>query len=251
MTVGGAIFIKDGFKYDYNFMEAISSMSFCDQVVICVVAGDDGTYEAVKRLERFPQYRVIVIDDTMWNLLKGKERLNYFSNIAIANLETDWVLYVQADEVLHEDSIPFIRQAITRDNVNGFMCTRYNLWNTPYHYLTCPLDRQPCSTSVIRLARSHFRTYGDAESIAIDGFLSNEFCPKIEIFHMGFVRKRSVMKAKIINMQENIFETPHDSRLDEDKEFNPMRYFSKEDLSPIPKPLPKAVQQWAKERLYS
>lgn len=250
-TLGATMFVKDGFKYDYNFRETISSLSFADRVVVCVVDSDDGTTEACKKLEKFG-FKIIVIDDTMWNLLSGKERLNYFSNVAIANLDTDWNLYIQADEAIHEDSIPFIREAINTagPDVNGFMCRRYNLWNTPYQYLTCPLDRQPCSTGVIRLARSQFRTVGDAESIGIDGQLSMDYWDKIEIFHAGFVRKRDIMKAKVIQMQENIFQTPHDARLDEDAAFNPMRYFSKEDLSPIPKPLPAALTEWAKERMY-
>lgn len=246
------MFIKDGDKYDYCFREAIRSVLWADQVVICVVDSDDGkTYEAcADELEQYHgPIEIIRLDPEMWNLLHGKERLSYFSNVAIANLGTDWVYYAQADEVTHEDSVAWIREAVNQPGVEGFLCRRYNLWNDPYHYLTCDLSRQPCSTHVIRLAKSGYRCVGDAESLGITGNLSEEFTEKIEIFHLGFVRKRDIMKAKVINIQENIFQTPHDKRLDEDKEFNPMRYFSREDLSPIPKPLPAVVQKWAAERL--
>jgi len=40
------------------------------------------------------------------------------------------------------------------------------------------------------------------------------------------VRKKDIMKAKLVNMQEQIFQTPHDARLDVADVFRPMDYFS-------------------------
>lgn len=245
MTLGATTMIRDGIKYDYHFEETIRCLQdLADQVVVCVVKTDDGTLEAVRKIAD-AKTKVIVVDNELWQATSGKERLSYFSNIAIANLDTEWNIYVQGDECIHESSFPLIRQAIETNN-EAFLIHRLNLWNTPYQYLTCPLERQPCSTAVIRLAKTKYRCVGDGESL--DVFAA----PLLDVkcFHLGFVRKRDVMKAKVINIQENIFQTPHDSRLDEDPEFNPMRYFSKDDLSPIPMSLPKYVEEWAKERLY-
>lgn len=244
MKLGATTFIRDGIKYDYNFRETIACLqALADQVVVCVVRTGDGTLEAVRSIADH-KTKVIVMDDDLWHQTNGKERLSWFSNVAIANLDTEWNLYVQADEVVHEDGFDKIREAIEMP-YEAFLIRRLNLWNTPYQYLTCDLERQPCSTHVIRLAKSKYRCVGDAESldapaVSISG---------IDLFHMGFVRRRDVMKSKVIHMQEGVFETPHDSRLDEDPEFNPMRYFSRDDLSPIPMPLPKYVEQWARERL--
>lgn len=241
------MFVYNGVQFDYCHIESVKSLQeFCDKVVVCVIDSNDGTVEQMMAL-RDSKTNVILLDDTLWNLTSGKERLSHFSNIAIANLDTDYVFYQQADEITHQDSYPVIRKAITLGE-QGFFCRRYNLWNDPYHYLSCPLDRQPCSTHVIRLTKSIYRCVDDAESIACPN-PSMEFAENIEISHMGFVRKRDVMKTKIRHMQETVFGMGYDKRIDLDKEFNPMRYFSREDLSPIPKPLPAVIQKWAAERL--
>jgi len=41
----------------------------------------------------------------------------------------------------------------------------------------------------------------------------------------------------------------YDQKLDRHEIFEPMDYFSEEDLIPIHKPLPKVIQQWASERV--
>lgn len=246
MTLGGATFVFNGVKYDYCFEESIRCLQdLCDQVVVCVIRSDDGTLERCKALID-SKTKLIVLDDELWFKTSGKERLSYFSNIAISNLDTDWVYYQQADEVLHELSFEQVRSAINSPDHEGYFTVRLNLWNDPYHFLTCPLDRQPCSTHVIRLAKSQYRCVGDGESLDVPNVID----PVGMMFHMGFVRKRDVMKEKVIHMQEGVFQTPHDARLDEDPEFNPMRYFSKEDLSPIMSTLPRYVENWGMERLY-
>lgn len=50
-------------------------------------------------------------------------------------------------------------------------------------------------------------------------------------------------------MQNEVFQTPHDHRLDAMGErFNPWINFSREDVSPIQKPLPLLIQKWASDR---
>ena len=58
------------------------------------------------------------------------------------------------------------------------------------------------------------------------------------------------MKAKVINMQENVFQIDHDKKLDGADIFIPERWFSGEDLRPIDEPLPEIIKNWAKERVY-
>lgn len=240
-TLGGALFVYNGVKFDYCFEEAIEAlMDLCDQVCIVVVKSDDGTEEKVRNL--CPD-KIIVVDEELWNATHGKEKLSYFSNIAIANLDTDYVIYGQADEIFHENSFDVIRKAIEEDK-EGFMCTRYNLWRDPFSMLRVEGSRNPCSPQVIRLAKRQYRCIDDAESIGVPS-VSFDYVDKIEIFHLGFVRHRDVMKAKVRHMQEKVFEMDYDKRIDEYDVFNPMQYFNEEDLVPIPKALPKYVQEWA------
>ena len=106
---------------------------------------------------------------------------------------------------------------------------------------------------MIRLARPKYNSLDDAEGIGAP--YSVEYLDKIRIYHMGFVRDRKIHNAKIINMHENIFGIPRDSRCDDDARenvgiFRPETRFSKEDLLSIPEPLPKVIQEWAKARAY-
>ena len=249
VTIGGAIFVYNGVKFDYCFEESIRCLqAFCDQVVVCVIRSDDGTLERCKALEN-SKTKLVILDAELWDQTSGKERLSYFSNVAISNLDTDWVYYQQADEVTHESSFLAIRLACevgSQQGIEGYLVHRLNLWNTPYQYLTCPLDRQPCSIHVIRLAKARYRCVGDAESLAVPNV---QLLNQVEMFHMGFVRKMDVMKQKVIHMQEVVFGTPHDARLDASDVFEPLHYFQPTDLSPIPLSLPRHVVEWANQRM--
>lgn len=249
----GTIFIYNGNKYDYCYKEAIKCLfEFCDYVVIAA-GGDDNTYEDIEQLiigENNVSLLAIAHDE--WEAQKGKEKLNYFTNIAIQyadKLGFQYNFNLQGDEIVHQDSYDAIRKAI-QDNHESYMCTRINLWKSPYLKLNVPQERKPCSTQVLRLAKISCRSYGDAESLQAHT-CTFDYTDRIRIYHMGFVRKREIMKSKIINMQENVFGMNHDEKLDQSDLFNPDLWFDpKTDLVPIDEPLPKLIQEWAKERVY-
>lgn len=251
ITLGGTMFVRNGIRYDYCFREAIASLlSFCDKVVVVDAGSDDGTDdELIEIQEANPDKLKIILDDSVaWNSIPGKEKLVHYTDEAIRFLETDWNFYLQADEILHETSIPWIRRAITEDQ-EGFHVSRINLWKNPFMRLNVPQNRMPCSPIVLRLARTEFRSYGDAESLATNT-CSDEYVDRIKIYHMGFVRRREVMKEKIINMQEKVFGMMgHDPKLDGHETFQPNLWFDDSELEPIKEPLPRLIQKWALDRI--
>lgn len=248
MTLGGTIFVRNGITYDYCFVEAIDSLlGFCDKVVVVDAGSTDGSQHVLESM-RHPKLQVHLLDGHEWDEIPGKEKLVYFTDKAIELLDTDWNFYLQADEIVHESSYLWIRQAIKEDT-EGFLCSRINLWQSPFMQLNVPQNRMPCSTQVLRLAKSNFRSYGDAESIQTNT-CSSKYVDQIKIYHMGFVRKREVMKAKIINMQEKVFGMAgHDPKLDGHEVFQPQLWFGPDDLVPVTEPLPKIIQKWSMERM--
>lgn len=257
MTLGGSTFIHNGIEFDYNFRETISCLSeLCDQIVVVDAGSTDGTRTVLQEMAMLiANMKLITLSEDAWDTEHGREKLSYFSNKAIEALDTDWNFYLQCDEVLHEDSFPFIRQAIEVNNpdVNAFLVRRHNLWKDCNHILNVEQSRKPCSTEVIRLAKTKFRCIGDAESIGVnEGIVAIDFINKIEIYHLGFVRKTEVMKPKIINMQEKVFEMAgHDPKLDLKEVFDPMDFFTESDLvtlESVGKKLPKFITEWAKTR---
>lgn len=250
-SICGVTIVKSAIKYDYCIKECILSLLECCDYVVCVFVAslqDDGTLELIKSIDN-PLLRIVELPESDWNFIQGKERLSYITNIGIEladKLGFEYVLYVQSDEIIDNKSKLAIRQAVNEGG-EGYLCKRINLWGSPYTELNIPISRMPCSTEVIRLTKANYRAVDDAESIAAPA--SFKYVNDIVIWHMGFVRKRSVMKSKIINMQEGVFAMAnHDTKLDQEEEFNPTLWFNESDLKPISTPLPGVIRQWAADR---
>lgn len=247
--LGGTMFIIDGMELDYCFKESILSMQeHCDEVVIVDAGSKDGTQDVLKTLEN-NFTKIIYLDRSEWDSLHGWHKLNYFSNKAIAELTTEWNWYQQGDEILHESCYDTLRIAINSGEAEGYFSHRLNLWASPYKMLNVVGNRNPCSTQVLRLAKSKYMTYGDAESIACE-FASDRYVRDIRLYHMGFVRKRDIHPEKIRRMQQDIFEVPVDEKLKGMDVFRPDAWFNENELIDIPEQLPILIQEWAKERYY-
>lgn len=249
--LAGIVFMYNAESMDYCYIECIRSMLEVCNVVFVLDAGS--TDKTVAYLDEtfglFKNVKIIKLKTSEWEQQHGKEKLAYFTNKAIERAELEgyeYVLNVQADEILSERSHEAIKEAMHTGG-EGFMCTRINLWRTPYQYLVVPLNRQPCSTSIIRLAKSKYRSVGDAESLGVNKIIF-DFCDKIEIWHMGFVRDFKIMKNKVIHMQEEVFGIDHDVKLDGVDTFKPERWFGGDDLKIIEQPLPTVIKAWAKDR---
>lgn len=254
-TLGGSTMVWNGISQDYCFIETLECLhELCDQVSV-VFGGDDGTAEKIFAWHDFKRSSKIIlihIDKEEWLSQQGREKLSYFSNMAIDKLTTDYNFYLQCDEICHESSFPFIRQAIEEDQ-EGSMVTRFNLWSSPYKMLNVAQNRKPCSTEVLRLAKTKYHCVGDAESIGIPDWpqvVSFKYLPEIRIYHVGFVRDKYKHLTKIKHMQEEVFLWEVDKRIHDNKDgFDCWKWgFTPEDVIPIPETLPKFIQQWAKER---
>lgn len=259
VSLGGSTFVWNGIKQDYNFIETLECLyELCDEIAV-VFGGDDGTVDKVNEWfgnvlnrEDGKTVHLYQVGKKEWDAQVGREKLSYFSNIAIEHLQTDWNFYLQCDEILHEDSFQAVRDAIEvagQYEVEAYFCRRLNLWKDPLHVLNVPQERKPCSTEVIRLAKTKYRCVDDAESIgAIQVHIPSEI-DNIMIYHMGFVRDPVKHLVKIQHMQVEVFLWgDYDEKAKNCDRLIPERWFSDADIIPIPKPLPKYIQAWVKER---
>jgi hypothetical protein len=252
-TLGGSSFAWNAIEQDYNIIETLECLyELCDEISIAV-GGTDGTILKVCEWINSTKgcakpIHIHIIKEEEWHSQQGREKLSYFSNIAIGMLTTDYNFYLQSDEILHESSFPFIRQAIETGQ-EAFLVTRHNLWASPYTMLNVPQNRKPVSTEVIRLAKTQYRCVDDAESLGVSS-LNTEFVNDIRIYHMGFVRDKNKHLVKIKHMQEKVFLWDVDKRIHDNTDgFDCWLWgFFPEDVVPITEPLPKFIQAWAKER---
>lgn len=246
--LAGTLFIRNGIQFDYCYLESIKCLQeFCDHLFVVDAGSDDGTYESILNIQ--DEKMTVIHCVNQWDEINGKEKLSHFTNIAIESAQNagyEYQFNIQGDEILSEKSYKYIR-TIIESGCESFMCKRINLWCNPNMQLKVPLNRMPCSTEIVRLAKTKYRSWDDAENIKCDE-VNTSYTNLIEIWHYGFVRKKDVMKSKVINMQENVFGIDHDPKLDGSDVFIPERWFSKEDLKPIDKPHPKIMSEWIKTR---
>jgi hypothetical protein len=247
-SLGAFLFVKSGEEYDYPYKEVIRSLcELCDQVSV-VGFIDDGmtTFNLIDLKSGLYNLKLQLLPAEDWNKVQGKEKLAYFQNIAASALETDYQLLCQADELITPESYPYIGAAM-EEGGEGYLCTRINLWKDANHMLNVPHHRKPCSTEVNRLTKRGYASYDDGENIGSQ--TSDKYLHKIIIFHYGFIRKKEVHPEKIRNMQQNIFLTTPDSKLEGMGDFEWDRWFSEDDLMPIGNlKHPPHIQEWIKTR---
>lgn len=245
-SLGAITWVRNNSTYDYHIEETVECLKeLADSVVILDGGSDDGTDALVESLQD-KKTRAILLAPETWHSIHGREKLATMQNIALGFLDTDYYILCQADEIISEHSFDAIREAIETGH-QGFYCSRINFWKDANHVLDVPHHRKPCSTEIVRLARTDCFSYGDGESIAVDK-ADQQFLNQIRIMHYGFVRKKEVMKAKVINMQESVFEIAHDPRLDGSDVFRWDDFFSEKDLVKFNEQHPKFIKNWIATR---
>lgn len=114
-VVSGFTFVRNAIKYDYPIVEAISSiLPLCDEVVVAVGRSEDETLDLVRSVGS-PKLRIL---ETVWDdsLREGGRVLAVETDKALRAIrpDADWALYIQGDEILHEDGLPALREALAR-----------------------------------------------------------------------------------------------------------------------------------------
>lgn len=118
MKISGFSYVRNGFDYGVPFLEAFQSvLPVCDEFVVAVGDSTDGTKEALLALN---DSRVKIID-TKWDMaLKQSGKIfAQQSNIALDAITGDWAFHIQADEVIHENDIFKIKEAIKQNDIDG------------------------------------------------------------------------------------------------------------------------------------
>lgn len=101
--ITGITLIRNGQKLGYPWELCIRSMlSCCEQVIINCDIADDDTFNQLCELEKDYPIHIYVSKWNMKNTGNGEE-LAIQANKLLPMVQSDWVLYLQADELIHED----------------------------------------------------------------------------------------------------------------------------------------------------
>lgn len=206
MKVSGFTFIRNAVKYGYPVVEAINSiLPICDDLYVAVGNSDDNTLELIKAID--PDK--IKIIETVWDdsLREGGRVLAVETDKAFQAIpnDTDWAIYIQGDEVLHEQYLPTVKEAMLKwkDNqmVDGLLF-KYKHFYGSYDYVGSSERWYPHEIRVIKNNKKIY-SYRDAQ-----GFRKNEN-EKLRvkpidayIYHYGWVKDPRTQNAKIENFQK-------------------------------------------------
>jgi glycosyltransferase involved in cell wall biosynthesis len=208
MFVSGFTFIRNAVRYDYPILEAIRSiLPLCDEVVVAVGRSEDGTRELIEGLGD-PRIRII---DTEWDdsLREGGRVLAVETNKALAAVapQSDWCVYIQGDEVLHEDGLPAVRESMRTadDQVDGLLFAYTHFYGS-YDYVGASAGWYRHEIRAIRPGRGIF-SYRDAQGFrkAPDRPL-NVVRVGATVHHYGWVKEPAAMQRK----QESFHRMWHD-----------------------------------------
>lgn len=201
MNLYGLAFIKNGVKYDFPFIESLKSLEpIVKKTAINVGIGDDGTLERLQELDGLDIIEVewddhrsdngyIFSDMTNIPLKKLREQ-------ADSSEDSDaWVIYLQSDEVLHEDEIKLIKKDIEKAEQQGCDAVRFrylHFWQS-HNRIIIEKKIYPQEIRAIRL-NSNVVNYGDAQTFSGQ---TKTYESNAHIYHYGHVREEKAYKAKL------------------------------------------------------
>lgn len=212
MKISGFSMAKNAGKLYYPVKEVIlSALPLVDEFVIAIGKGDsdDDTRSAVESI----QSDKVKIVDTVWDIEKyprGMENAHQ-TDIARNHCTGDWLLYLQADEVIHEKDIPVIRAAcgkhLNDPDVEGLLFKYRHFWGDFDHFHTSHVWYK----KEIRIIRNlpDIHSWESAQSFrkipGFDGmnYRQQEGTYKLKvveidawIYHYGWVRPPELMQKK-------------------------------------------------------
>lgn len=200
MKVTGFSFIKNAVQFQYPVVEALQSiLPLCDDVIVAVGDSSDNTRDLVAAVD--PQK--IRLLDTMWDetLREGGRVLAAETDKAFQAIgnDTDWCVYIQGDEVLHEQGYGEIREAMQRwkddPNVDGLLF-RYLHFYGSYQYVGTASNWYRREIRIIKNSKRIY-SYRDAQGFRKNNNEKLRVKPlNAYIHHYGWVREPKAMQAK-------------------------------------------------------
>jgi glycosyltransferase involved in cell wall biosynthesis len=117
LKISGFTFVRNANIFGYPLKESLYSLlPLCDEIVIAAGKSDDDTIEYIRSFNE-PKFKII---ETEWDssLRSGGRIYAQQTNLALAECKGDWCIYLQADEVFHEQDQTKIISSIEVANKN-------------------------------------------------------------------------------------------------------------------------------------
>lgn len=133
VKISAFTFIRNGNALGYPFVPSIRSvLPLCDEMIVNVPRSTDGTLDSVKSIKD-PKIKII---ESEWddNDKSGDPIFRRHTDKPLELCTGDWCVYIQGDEVLHEESIPAMRASMERElnnpKVQGLLVDYTNFYGS-------------------------------------------------------------------------------------------------------------------------
>ena len=191
--------MRNAIRYDYPVVESILSvLPAVDEMLVSVGDSEDDTLQLIRDINS-PKIRIM---QSTWDdsLREGGRVLAEETNKALASIgpEFDWCFYLQADEVLHEQWIPVLKNAMAdnleRKEVQGLLFDYLHFYGS-YQYLG---DSRTWYRKEIRIIRNlpGMQSYKDAQGFRYNGQKLQVASSGGSINHYGWVKNPRFQQAK-------------------------------------------------------
>jgi hypothetical protein len=190
-TLGAFTYVYNMVAYDYPFVESVQSViDVVDEFVICECNSTDETMKIVEVLRSLYPEKIKVVHR---NWVQHFTDIQNVANFASSHLTTDYMFQLQADEVVHEDSLPALLATVAELHAIGARKSAARVHYT--HFMANYETTFPfCYETLVRIVRrgSPWKIIGDGVQFAFnDQYVPNVYVldgPPIEVFHYGKVK---------------------------------------------------------------
>lgn len=203
MKITGVMILRNAMLNNYPAVESIKSiLPLVDKMIVSLDKGEDDTEDNIRRIDSSK----IKIIYSNWDLSirKGGEILAVETNKALdaVSENTDWIFYLQADEIIHEKYLPVIKKAceyyLKDKSIDGLLFNYLHFYGT-YDYVGDSRKWYNVETRIIRNDKT-IRSYKDAQGFRrMNKKISVAAIPAY-VFHYGWVKSPKNMKLKQKNV---------------------------------------------------
>ncbi len=199
MQVTGFTFVRDAVKLDYPVVESIQSiLPLCDEFVVVIGASEDGTRDLIQSI---PGNKIRIVD-SVWDdsLREGGRVLAVETDKAMDAItaQSDWCFYLQADEVVHEQYLDTIREAMLRykddPQVEGLLLKYLHFYGS-FDFVG---DSRKWYRQEVRIVRRDptIRSWLDAQGFRKNRQKLNVKPVDAQVYHYGWVRHPKYQQLK-------------------------------------------------------
>ena len=190
-SISGLTIIRNAITNGYPIAEVIDTLqSICDEVIVCDGMSDDGTIEYLRSRTDIKLFQ----DD--WDL-QSNNGLEFakITNLGLSRCTGDYVLYLQADELIHEKDMQKLKALINSNKYRSINCKFTHIRYDFKYCLTSGYDK------AIRVIRNDGAISSLYDGFSFEGQTSPTFESDIYIYHFGYVFIENILQ-KMINHAE-------------------------------------------------